>query len=69
MASIIGKGDGEGLRRVEKDVLITKKVKHKAMEKCADLVKGAHYFVPCIVLPTELHAQTVGARLPFPPWS
>lgn len=40
MASIVGKGDAEGLRKVEKDVLITKKVKHKAMENCSDLVKG-----------------------------
>lgn len=40
MASIIGQGDNEGLRKVEKDVLITKKVKHKALELCTDLVKG-----------------------------
>lgn len=42
MASIVGKGDSEGLRKVEKDVLITKKVKHKAMELCNDLVKGKY---------------------------
>ena len=40
MASVIGKGDNEGLRKVEKDVLITKKVREKAMELCNDLVKG-----------------------------
>lgn len=41
MASIVSKGDAEGLRKVEKDVLITKKVKEKAMELCSDFVKGS----------------------------
>lgn len=40
MASFVGKGDEEGLRKVEKDVLITKKVKYKAMDLCSDIIKG-----------------------------
>ena len=38
--SVIGKGDEEGLRHVEKDVLIPKKMKAKAMKLCHDTVKG-----------------------------
>ena len=38
--SVIGKGDEEGLRHVEKDVLIPKKMKAKAMKLCRDYVKG-----------------------------
>lgn len=38
---MVSRGDGERLRKVEKDVLITKKVKHKAMELCSELVKGS----------------------------
>lgn len=38
--SVIGKGDEEGLRHVEKDVLIPKKMKAKAMKLCQDYVKG-----------------------------
>ena len=45
MARIIGKGDEEGLRKVEKDVLIMKKVKEKAFVLCNDLVKGADKMV------------------------
>lgn len=46
MSSMIGQGDSEGLRRVEKDVLITKKVKDKAMKLCGDFVKGImHIYV------------------------
>ena len=42
----VGTGDREGLRKVEKDVVIRKKVKNKAFGMCADLVKGAQrYFV------------------------
>lgn len=37
---IVGTGDSEGLRRVEKDVLISKKMKEKAMELCSSYVKG-----------------------------
>lgn len=40
MMSVIGKGDEEGLRHVEKDVLIPKKMKAKAMKLCHDTVKG-----------------------------
>lgn len=40
MASVVGKGDKDGLRKVEKDVLITKKMKLKAMDLCGDFVKG-----------------------------
>ena len=32
--------DSEGLRHVEKDVLIPKKMRAKAMVLCQDLVKG-----------------------------
>lgn len=38
--SVIGKGDEEGLRHVEKDVLIPKKMKAKAMKLCEKHVKG-----------------------------
>jgi len=37
---VVGKGDSDGLRKVEKDVLITKKVKEKAMKLCASAVQG-----------------------------
>lgn len=40
--SVIGKGDEEGLRHVEKDVLIPKKMKAKAMKLCQDYVKGKY---------------------------
>lgn len=40
MASVVGKGDSEGLRKVEKDVLITKKVKEKAMKRCDNFIQG-----------------------------
>lgn len=39
-ASVVGKGDEEGLRHVEKDVLIPKKMKAKAMKLCEKSVKG-----------------------------
>lgn len=42
MATIVGRGDDEGLRKVEKDVLISKKMKEKAMELCGSFVKGEH---------------------------
>lgn len=42
MSRIIGRGDEEGLRKVEKDVLIMKKVKARGFELCRDVVKGAY---------------------------
>ncbi len=41
---IVGKGDSEGLRKVEKDVLISKKMKEKAMNLCGSYVKGEFKF-------------------------
>jgi len=38
--SVLGAGDSEGLRHVERDVLIPKKMREKAMKLCADYVKG-----------------------------
>ena len=38
--SVLGKGDEEGLRHVERDVLIPKKMKAKAMKLCEKYVKG-----------------------------
>ena len=38
--SVIGKGDKDDLRHVEKDVLIPKKMKAKAMKLCHEYVKG-----------------------------
>ena len=38
--SALGTGDSEGLRHVERDVLIPKKMREKAMKLCADYVKG-----------------------------
>ncbi len=40
MPHIVSKGDEEGLRKVEKDVVIMKRVKEKGFEICADVVKG-----------------------------
>lgn len=40
--SVIGKGDEEGLRHVEKDVVIPKKMKAKAMKLCEKHVKGTN---------------------------
>ena len=40
--SVLGKGDEEGLRNVEKDVLIPKKMKAKAMKLCEEFVKGVY---------------------------
>jgi len=37
--SVLGAGDSEGLRHVERDVLIPKKMREKAMKLCADYVK------------------------------
>lgn len=48
MASFVGKGDEEGLRKVEKDVLITKKMKYKAMDLCSGIIKGI-YEVPNVI--------------------
>lgn len=42
--SVLGKGDEEGLRHVEKDVLIPKKMKAKAMKLCERYVKGIKCF-------------------------
>ena len=44
--SVIGKGDEEGLRHVEKDVLIPKKMKAKVMKLCHDTVKGKKIILP-----------------------
>ena len=41
--SVLDKGDEEGLRHVEKDVLIPKKMKAKAMKLCEKYVKGNEY--------------------------
>ena len=46
--SVLGKGDVDGLRHVEKDVLIPKKMKAKAMILCADYVKGELSCYICI---------------------
>lgn len=39
MSSDLQRGDSEGLRHVEKDVLISKKMRSKAMVLCADHVR------------------------------
>jgi len=44
MSRIIGRGDEEGLRKVEKDVLIMKKVKKRGFETCSKEVKGSILF-------------------------
>ena len=44
MMSVISQGDEEGLRHVEKDVLIPKKMKAKAMKLCQDYVKGKNLY-------------------------
>ena len=41
-SSFVSKGDEQGLRKVEKDVLITKKMKYKAMDLCSDIIQGSH---------------------------
>ena len=37
---IVKVGDGDDLRKVEKDVLVPKIMKQRAMERCSEYVKG-----------------------------
>ena len=55
MATFVSKGDEEGLRKVEKDVLITKKVKYKAMDLCSDVIKGIHT-LHCVIMREFLYS-------------
>ena len=50
MARIIGQGDADGLRKVEKDVLIMKKVKKRSFEICGNEVKGTSTCIFLLVL-------------------
>ena len=48
--TMVGTRDSEGLRRVEKDVLISKKVKEKAMKLCGNYVQGTTRPTPSLEL-------------------